>query len=31
MFFANKIIYLQSDSNMETLSWNVNEQQITEK
>jgi hypothetical protein len=31
MFFANKIVCLQLDSNMEPSIQNVNEQQITEK
>jgi hypothetical protein len=31
MFFAYKIVFLHSDSNMEALNQNDNEQQITEK
>jgi hypothetical protein len=31
MFLANKIIFLQADSNTEPLNQNANEQQITKK
>jgi hypothetical protein len=31
VFSANKVVHLQSDSNMEPLNQNANEQQIMEK